>query len=112
MARFHGEVGYGIPKEDPPGSGNWIREIKELTYTGDVIRNARNLDVGDKVNSDISLANSISVVADPYAVEHFAFITYVRWMGVVWTVTTVESRPPRLILNVGGVYHGRTLGSP
>lgn len=109
MARFHGKVGYGIPVEDPPGSGNWGNEIKEFDYTGDVIRNARNLEAGDKVNSDISLANSISVVADPYAVEHFAFIKYVRWMGVVWTVTTVEVRHPRLILSVGGVYNGQTL---
>lgn len=106
MARFHGEVGYGISKEDPPDSGNFVEEIKEFTYTGDVIRNQRNLDVGDKVNSDISLGNTFSIVANQYAIEHFAYIKYIRWMGVRWTVTSVEVQPPRLILRAGEVYNG------
>lgn len=106
MARFHGEVGYGISKEDPPNSGTWVDQITEFPYTGDVIRNTRNLEPGDKLNDDISVGNSISIVADQYAVEHFAFIKYVRWAGVEWTVKTVEVRPPRLILNFGGVYNG------
>lgn len=110
MARFHGVVGYGIPREIPPNSGKWKDEVKEFTYTGDVIRNTRNLvEAADKVNSDISLGNSISIVADQHAIEHFAFIKYVRWMGVTWTVTQVEVRAPRLILTIGGVYNGNTL---
>lgn len=109
MARFHGIVGYGKPKEDPDSPGKWIDEITEFPYTGDIIRQARNLEPGDKLNDDITLGNSISIVANKYAVEHFAFIKYVRWDGVAWTVTQVEVRPPRLILSIGGVYNGNTL---
>lgn len=108
MGRFHGEVGYGRSKETPPGSGKWVKEITEFPYTGDVIRNARNMEPGENLNSDISLANSISIVADEYAVENIAFIKYVRWGGVCWAVTTVEVRRPRLILNIGKVYNGPT----
>jgi len=106
MARFHGVVGYGKSVETPPGSGKWSDQITEKTYTGDVIRNTRNLEPGDQVNSDITVANSISIVADQFAVEHFALIKYVRWGGVYWTVPTVEVRHPRLILNIGKVYNG------
>lgn len=106
MARFHGEVGYGISVEDPPDSGNWVNKITEYSYTGDVIRKQRNLESGDQVNDDITVANSISIVADEYAIEHFAHIKYVRWGGVCWTVPTVEVRHPRLILSIGKVYNG------
>lgn len=110
MARFHGEVGYGEPVEKTPG--NWVNKITEFPYTGDVIRNVRNLESqGDKVNADISLGNSISIVADEYAIKHFALIKYVRWGGVLWTVPTVEVRRPRLILSLGGVYNGPTPGT-
>lgn len=108
MARFHGEVGYGHSKETPPGSGKWVDEITEFPYTGDVIRNARNVDPGENLNPDISLGNRISIVADQYAVDNKAFIKYVRWEGALWTVTSVEVQRPRLILSMGRVYNGPT----
>lgn len=108
MAKFHGKVGYGEPVEDPPGSGVHIDQITEFPYKGDVIRNSRNLGPGEGVNSDISVGNSISIVADAYAVEHFMKIKYVEWAGVLWTVTDVEVQRPRLLLSLGSVYNGPT----
>ncbi len=108
MARFFGEVGYGESVETPPKAGVWVDEITEYPYYGDVIRNTRKLDDSERVNADISVSNSISVVADQYAFEHFFNIKYVRWAGVLWTVTSVEVRSPRLILNLGSVYNGPT----
>jgi hypothetical protein len=86
----------------------WVDEITEFPYQGDVIRNTRNLKDGERVNDDIIVGNSISVVADEFALEHFFNIKYVRWAGVLWTVTTVEVKSPRLILNLGSVYNGPT----
>lgn len=108
MARFFGEVGYGDSLETPPGSGIWVDDITEFQYTGDVIRNTRKLDDAESVNNNITVSNSISVVADEYAIEHFFNIKYVRWAGVLWTVTTVEVQNPRLILSLGSVYNGPT----
>ena len=108
MARFFGEVGYGESVESSPGSGVWVDEITEFPYQGDVIRNTRALEENDRVNSDITVGNRISVVADEYAFEHFFNIKYVRWAGVPWTVTTVEVLSPRLILSLGSVYNGPT----
>jgi hypothetical protein len=108
MARFYGEVGYGTPVEKPPSSGVWVDTITEYVYQGDVIRNTRQLENSDKVNQDITVANSISIVANQYAIENFFNIKYVRWSGVLWTVTAVEVRSPRLILTLGSVYNGPT----
>lgn len=108
MARFYGEVGYGNSVEDPPGSGKWVDVITEFPYYGDVIRNTRNLQSGEGLNSNITVGNSISIVADQYAIDHFISIKYVRWAGVLWTVTSVEVQSPRLILSLGEVYNGPT----
>jgi len=108
--RFYGNVGYGESVETPPDSGVWIDEITEVIYSGDVIRNARRLSEGENLNSDLSVTNSISIVADQYANEHFFAIRYISWMGTNWTVTEVEVQRPRLILRLGEVYNGPTAG--
>lgn len=106
MARFYGEVGYGETVETSPGV--WVDTITKVNYYGDVIRNSRRLESGASVNSNISVGNSISIVADAYASEHFFAMRYVVWAGTRWTVDTVEVQSPRLILRLGGVYNGPT----
>jgi hypothetical protein len=110
MARFFGRVGYGFTVEKTPGV--WVDEIIEYSYYGDVIRNARNLREGENLNFDLNVQNSISIVADAYANDHFFAIRYVEWAGVLWTVTSVEVQSPRLILRLGEVYNGPTYEAP
>ena len=106
MARFYGAVGYGETVEKAPGVFEDV--ITEYNYYGDVIRNTRNLLETDKVNFDLSVNNSISIIADAYARGRFLAIRYVDWAGALWTVSTVEVESPRLILRLGGVYNGPT----
>lgn len=108
MARFFGEVGYGDTVETPADSGVYQDVITEASYYGDVIRNTRKLEPGENLNDNITVGNSISIVADDYAIEHFFKIKYVRWAGTLWTVSNVEVRSPRLILSLGSVYNGPT----
>lgn len=105
MARFYGKVGY-----EKPGTvtkGIWTADIIERDHQGDVLDAARSLEPSDKVNDDFRLQNRISIVADAFAYENFAYIKYVSWMGVLWEVTSVKVERPRLILALGGVYHGK-----
>ena len=106
MAKFFGEIGYGESLETFPGSGVFVDAIVEYPYYGDVTQNSRRLQDSEGLNDDITVNNSISVVADEYAVEHFAYIRYIRWAGTLWTVTTVSVKSPRLILTLGSVYNG------
>lgn len=106
MARFSGKVGYGESQENPSGSGIWVDLITEYSYFGDVIRNTRKMNEAEKLNNNISVGNSISIVADEYATKHFFAIRYVMWEGKAWTVSNVEVRSPRLILSLGEVYNG------
>ena len=110
MAKFYGEIGYGATIETAPGV--WQDEIAEYIYYGDVVRNTRRLQEGEQLNNDLSVGNSISIVADAYANEHFFAIRYIRWAGTLWTVADVEVQSPRLLLRLGGVYNGPTVSAP
>ena len=101
---------YGEPVESAPGV--WVDSIVEYSYYGDVVRNSRELREGDSLNKDLSVQNSISIVADAYANEHFFAIRYVEWAGTLWTVSSVEVQPPRLLLRLGEVYNGPTFAAP
>ena len=104
MAKFYGMIGFAAQKEVRPGV--WIDEITERGYSGDLIRNTRNLQNAQQVNDDISLSNQISILSDPYANENFFAMRYVVFMGSKWKVTSVEVQYPRLILSVGGIWNG------
>ncbi len=110
MARFFGRVGYGETVESAPGV--WVDEIVEYSYYGDVIRDSRELRQGENLNMDLSVQNSISIMADEYANEHFFAIRYVEWAGSLWTISSVEVQRPRLLLRLGEVYNGPTPAAP
>lgn len=107
MAKFFGSIGYAIPTETRPGY--WEDKIEERDYIIDVIRVSTRWNTSsDSTNDDLTVNNQFSLIADPFANNHFHSMKYVRFMGANWKITGVEPRPPRLILNVGGVYNGPT----
>lgn len=106
MAKFYGKVGFAETTETRPGV--WEEVITERDHYGDLLPNIRRLESGQSINDDVSLNNKISIVADPYAYDHFFSIRYVKWMGAAWKVSNVEVQYPRLILTIGGVYNGKT----
>ena len=86
--------------------GVWTDVMVERHYYGDVVRNSRTITNGSQVNDDLSVNNSIRIVSDAYAVEHFFAMRYVEWAGTLWIVSEVEVQSPRLLLQLGGVYNG------
>ena len=105
MAKFYGKIGYIDTVETSPGV--WEEQITERNYYGDVIRNTRRLQTADKLNDDINISNEFSIVADPYAMNHFYSMRYIEFMGAKWKISNVDaSTYPRLILSVGGLYNG------
>lgn len=103
MAKFYGEIGYVETIETEPGV--WVENIIKRNYYGDLIRNTRSLVSSGNVNDNINISNEISILADPYANEHFHSMRYVELMGAKWKITNVEVKYPRLILTIGGLYN-------
>lgn len=104
MAKFYGVIGFAETVETEPGI--WEEVITERNYSGDLIRNSRNLQSSDSVNDNINISNEISIIADPYAEQNFHNIRFVKFMGTKWKIKNVEVLYPRLRLTVGGVYNG------
>lgn len=107
MAKFYGAVGYAIPTEERPGVYKDI--IEEHEYYGEIVRlSTRWTSSPESTNDDLTMNNQISILADPFAKNHFHQMKYIRFMGAEWKITSVEPRYPRLLLTVGGVYNGPT----
>lgn len=106
MARYHGRVGFGISTETAPGV--WSDVMTEYSYKGDVVQNRRILQEAEKLNKDLSVGHSISIVADAYAREHYFAIKYAEFAGQLWSVTSITVERPRITLQLGEVYNGPT----
>ena len=106
MGKYYGIVGYVEDVETRKSI--WESKVTEREYYGDIIKNNRGLETGDSVNDTLKLNNIVSIVSDPYALEHVFAIRYVEWMGVLWKVENAEIQSPRILLSIGGVYHGPT----
>lgn len=103
MAKFYGTVGYIRNEKVKPGV--YKPTPIERKYSGEVLKRSYKWQTGDKVNSDISVENRISIVSDDFARENYGYIRYVIWMGTKWKVTSIEVNYPRLILSIGDIYN-------
>ena len=101
--KWYGEIGYGVTEQTRPGV--WEPKIVERFYYGDITSIRKTSQSANQTNDDINLSQEVSVVADPYATDHFHEIRYVKYRGTKWKVTTADVKYPRLILTLGGVYN-------
>lgn len=104
MAKFHGAIGHVVSTQT--SDGVWEDVVTEVTYSGDVTRNTVRQTEGGKINADLTVGNSISIVATPYALDNISTMRYLVWMGVRWIIAEVEVQRPRLKLRLGGKYNG------
>lgn len=115
MTRFAGVLGYGERVEFPaPGSGDWKNVITEHKYYGKVVRNSRRLQEDGEVNKNLTLQNSIEIVANPYARDNMDKLLYVKLRGNRWNVDecTEITGTPRLLLRLGTLYNGEVPSEP
>lgn len=105
--KYYGLVGYATIEENDD-TGVHVENIVERSYYGDVLRNSAGWQGAEYLNDDRKVNVQISIVADPYALQHFSDIRYVHWMGNKWKVSTVTPAFPRLVLDIGGVYNEQT----
>ncbi len=84
-----------------------IRNEIEKDYRGDISRISRREEDRDNLLPNLTVNHKISIVADAFADNNIFAMRYVKWMGSLWTITSVEVQRPRLILSIGGVYNGK-----
>lgn len=105
MNKWCGKIGFTYTGEIEPGL--WVEnEVDERTYYGDVISNRWKRQNSGNVNDDINISNQISILADPYAINHVSSMTWIEFSNEKWKVTDVDVQYPRLLISIGGVWNG------
>ena len=67
--RYCGKLGFADKVEETAPSV-FTEKMTERTYYGDVLEFGRQMQMGDKVNPDITVGNQLSILADPFANDH------------------------------------------
>lgn len=104
MAKYYGVIGFATQVEIEPGVV--IDKLIERPYSGDIKSMYNKNDQGESLNRELNIRNIISIVADPHVYENVFAIRYITWMNSKWEVYSVEIKPPRMELSVGGLYRG------
>lgn len=109
--RVSGVIGYGEQTKIRPGVVDDV--ITERKFRADVVRPpASGPEEAGKVNDDLKVNVTLSVVATAYHSAHVHAIRYISWKGQLWKVSNVEVNHPRLIMRLGGLYHGPKADAP
>ena len=108
--KYSGRIGYANDEE--LAVDTWNQTPVERSYVGDVIRNYQRWQMSEQLNDNMNVSNQLSIVADPFMFENFGHIRYAEWNGVLWKVTGVELRYPRVLLTLGGVWNGDSDRTP
>lgn len=106
MAKYYGNIGYVQTTETVPGV--WTEVATERFYRGEVPKNTRRWSNGESINGNINISNTISIVADDFAITNFGYIRYANYMGFNWEVSSIDFAYPRLNLTLGNIYKGVT----
>lgn len=104
MAKFSGKIGYAIQVESKPGV--WTNQIVEKSYRGDFVLKQQRWETTEAVNNNLTLDNSVSIIADPYAYTNLGFMKYIIIGGKKWKISSLAINRPRIVLQIGGIYNG------
>ena len=103
--RVSGVIGYAIPTKIRPGVVEDV--IVEKKFRGETVRPpSSGPEESQKVNDDLRVGVTISVVAGAYHSTHVHQLRYISWQGNLWKVSNVDVQHPRLTLRLGGLYNG------
>lgn len=109
MNKWYGSVGYATMVESAPDV--WVEKITERKCSGTIQQLSRRIQSVDQINDNIVITNALSILADPYAIQHFQDIRYAEVWGTKWKVSNIEVNYPRLLLHLGERYNEEPTGT-
>ena len=106
MNKFWGIIGFVKQVETSPDV--WTEQTTEREYACEKVRNGTRWQNSKNIIDDIVVDNRVSVLADPYAWDEMGSMRYLIRNGSKWKIAAIEEAYPRLILTLGGLYHGNS----
>ena len=110
--RVSGVIGYGVQTKIRPGVVDDV--ITEKKFRGETVRppSSGPDESTGKVNDDLKVGVTISIVAGAYHGKHVHQMRYISWQGQLWKVANVDVAHPRLTIRLGGLYNGPKASPP
>lgn len=103
MSKCSGFIGYALTEETQPGV--WSETITEKKYYGDVVRDNRKIVDQGEINGSVNINNNISIISNSFMMNNMAFMRYITFMNSKWKINSVDIKPPRIIITLGGLYN-------
>ena len=103
MPKCSGVIGYALAGETQPGV--WTEGITEKRYIGDIIKDNRRIVDQGEINGSINISNNISVISNRFMLDNMAYMRYLTFNNSKWKISSVEIKPPRIIITLGGLYN-------
>lgn len=103
MSKFYDKIGFVRTSETEPGI--WEPIAEEILYSGDVTETTARWDESGRINPDLQINHTISVVMDDYITHNMFALQYVCYMGRRWKASKISVVPPRMILTLGSEYY-------
>lgn len=103
MAKYSGLIGF---KEDQKVVDGIVSSgYKEVKLKGDVLSNVRTFQESQKKYDNISIGNSLSLVASEYAFNNCSRMRYAVYAGQKWKIESIEVKRPRIIVKLGDIWN-------
>ena len=103
MPKCSGVIGYALAGETQPGV--WTEGITEKRYIGDIIKDNRRIVDQGEINGSINISNNISIISNRFMLDNMAYMRYLTFNNSKWKISSVEIKPPRIIITLGGLYN-------
>lgn len=105
MPKCSGVIGYALAEETQPGV--WTENITEKKYFGDIVRDNRKIVDQGEINSSVNISNNVSIVSNKFMLDNMASMRYISFNKSKWKINSIDIKPPRLIISLGGLYNGK-----
>ena len=103
MPKCSGVIGYALAGETQPGV--WTEGITEKKYIGEIVKDNRRIVDQGEINGSINISNNISIISNRFMLDNMAYMRYLTFNNSKWKISSVEIKPPRIIITLGGLYN-------
>lgn len=106
--RWYGSIGFETFEDD--GHSKYTAQVIERNYYGEVYNRSIRKSDGEGRNENVTYSQELSVISDPYLMQHYSSIAYVVLHYTKWKVTDIRVEHPRLKLTLGGLWNENERG--
>lgn len=101
--KVKGSIGFKYTEDNGHGVWKKVETVKE--YFMDINRVSwYNRQSQQTVNGTFTINNTVSILLNPFLLDHYTQIVWVEFNGCKWSVSSVDLEERRITLSIGERY--------